>query len=90
MDSFGISPVPPLLALSARLESARGLARNEYRSRVKREVRDLCDTGFDALRVALYEFEAARGEDHPAPAFEQMLGAPLAASFLQTQRGVRS
>jgi hypothetical protein len=90
MELYGISPAPRFYALSARLELARGVRMNEYRNRTKRDVRDLCDAGFDALRVALYEFEAAHSGATVCPSFDSLLSAPLAASFVQKQEGVAS
>lgn len=58
MANFGIASPPPFLTVSARLEAARRKGGDEYRQRTKRPVRELCDAAFDALRVALYEFEA--------------------------------
>ncbi len=49
--------------------------------RTKRGVRDLCDYGFDRLRVALYEFEAAHATP-PATPLEQVVSTPLASSFI--------
>ena len=86
MEAYGISPAPRFLAVSARLELSRNGASDEYRRRTKRAVRDLCDSAFDALRVALYEFEAAHCEPL-RPTFEQLLSAPLTASFIRTQQG---
>jgi hypothetical protein len=88
MEQCGIDPVPRFFAVSARLEAARRDPFNEYRARTKREVRELCDAGFDALRVALYEFEAAHGAGETTPDLEQVLCAPQAASFIATQEGM--
>ncbi|NLN93397.1 MAG: hypothetical protein GX130_08840 [Candidatus Hydrogenedens sp.] len=59
IESLSQSAAPPFYIVSAKLEHGRPDPEDEYRRRVKSEVRDLCDAGFDALRVALYEFEAA-------------------------------
>lgn len=59
IESLSQAAAPPFYIVSAKLEHARRDPDDEYRRRVKSEVRDLCDAGFDALRVALYEFEAA-------------------------------
>ena len=87
LEEYGISPAPSFFAVSARLESARGLLHNEYRRRVKPEVRELCDAGFDALRVALYEFESRFTDESACRSFRQLLEAPLAASFIAIQEG---
>lgn len=87
MEQYGISPAPRFFAVSARLEQTRRDPFNEYRSRTKREVREHCDAGFDALRVALYEFEATQGSGPVAPTLEAMLNAPLAQSFIASQEG---
>ncbi len=89
MARYGIATPPPFLALSARLEAARGLPQSECRARVKREVRDLCDAGFDRLRVLLYEFEGAH-TPHTDPGFEALLKTPLAASFIASQQGAEA
>ncbi len=87
LEAYGISPAPRFFALSARLEIARGTSFNEYRNRTKPNVRAQCDAGFDAFRVALYEFEAARTSAAAGPSFEQLLEAPLAAAFISAQQG---
>lgn len=87
LESYGIRPAPRFFAVSARLEAARGAEHNEYRQRTKREVRDRCDAGFDALRLALYEFEAKHGPGAFCPSFENLFAAPLVASFIRTQQG---
>lgn len=87
MEKYGISPAPRFYALSARLEGARVDHVNEYRQRTKVAVREWCDASFDALRVALYEFEAARTQEASYPSFEDLLTAPLATSFIKTQQG---
>lgn len=89
MESFGIKPAPKFLALSARLELARQLPKDEYRHRTKREVRELCDAGFDALRVAMYEFESACCRLLAQESIESRMQAPLPASFIKLQEGVR-
>lgn len=88
MEDYGIQPAPRFFALSARLELFRRELRNEYRCRTKRRVCELCDAGFDALRVALYEFEAARCRRLPRPSLENVLKMPLADSFVAIQEGV--
>ncbi len=87
LESYGIRPAPRFFTVSARLEAARGAEHNEYRNRTKREVRERCDAGFDALRVALYEFEAKHGAAAFCPAFESLFDAPLMTSFIKTQQG---
>ena len=87
LENYGVKPAPPFFALSARLEGARQNPQNEYRNRVRPAVREQCDGGFDAFRVALYEFEAAHTKQTPGPGFEQLLTAPLAESFIRTQLG---
>jgi hypothetical protein len=87
MERFGISPAPPFFALSARLEIARGPQPDEYRKRTKREVRMLCDSAFDAFRVALYEFEALHAADASCPTFDQLFASPLLKSFMEIQQG---
>lgn len=89
-EAYGISPAPPFIALSARLEAARGNLHHEYRNRVKREVRELCDAGFDALRLALYEFEASRCAAEAAPGFPQVFSTSLAAALMNLQGRVDS
>lgn len=84
LERYGIAPPPRFFALSARLELARGLPHNEYRRRVKQEVRELCDGDFDALRVALYEFEAAQSAESGCQSFKQLLQTPLATALIQT------
>ena len=81
MEDYGIAPAPRFFALSARLEMTRSGPPDEYRMRTKQPVRDLCDAGFDQLRVALYEFEAAHATLPPVP-LEQMVSTPLAKSFV--------
>jgi GTP-binding protein EngB required for normal cell division len=83
MESFGIRPAPRFYTLSARLELARSEPFSEYRQRTKREVREQCDAGFDALRVALYEFEASRAHRDGLSEFSDLFSAPLAASFIK-------
>jgi GTP-binding protein EngB required for normal cell division len=89
MEEYGINPAPRFFTLSARLEQFRLEPKNEYRCRTKARVRELCDSGFDALRVALYEFEAARGRRLPRPALDEVVSTPLAASFLASHEGVQ-
>jgi len=88
LEDYGIEPAPRFFTVSARLEAARRLPRDEYRSRTKPRVRELCDSGFDALRVALYEFEAAHCHRNTQATMEEWLRAPLATSFIATQEGV--
>ena len=85
MKAFGIAPPPRFFTVSARLECARHAPQNEYRHRTRPEVRDLCDAGFDALRVALYEFEAQHAVAGTVPSFGELFGAPVAAPFIETQ-----
>jgi len=86
LKEHGIKPAPEFFAVSARLEAARGDERNELRRRVKPTVRALCDAGFDALRVRLYEFEAAHAPAVTTP-LEALTSAPVAASFLNQHEG---
>ena len=88
LEDYGITPAPRFFTVSARLEAARRAPRDEYRQRTKRRVRELCDAGFDALRVALYEFEAAHCAPEGAATFEDWVRSPLATSFIATQEGV--
>lgn len=88
LEDYGIDPAPRFFTLSARLEAARRAHRDEYRQRTKARVRELCDAGFDALRVALYEFEAAHARRENAAVMEDWVQAPLASSFIATQEGV--
>lgn len=85
MEQFGIKPAPRFLAVSARLEAARHQG-GEYRARTKRDVRERCDAGMDALRVALYEFEARHAAGEPADALG-VVASPLSASFLEGFEG---
>lgn len=87
MEEYGIHPAPRFLPVSARLEFYRHEPRNEYRCRTKHRVRELCDAGFDALRLALYEFEAARCRHLPRPRIDEVLQMPLVASFVTVQEG---
>lgn len=87
MERHGVDPAPRFFTLSARLETARRDPFNEYRNRTKRDVRELCDAGFDAFRVALYEFEAAQAAGDATPNLAQVLTGPLAASFVAAQEG---
>ncbi|MFP4502313.1 MAG: dynamin family protein [Candidatus Hydrogenedentota bacterium] len=88
MKSFGMQHPPRFFPLSARLECARNATQNEYRHRTRPEVRDLCDGGFDALRVALYEFEAAHLRGGAPPSFGQVFGAPAFAPFIESEGSV--
>jgi len=90
LERYGVAPPPRFFAVSARLEAARGLPHNEYRRRVKQEVRELCDAAFDALRVALYEFEAQQGGEPACQSFKHLLQTPMAAAFIRTQEGSAS
>lgn len=90
MEEYGISPAPRFFTLSARLEQFRNEPKNEYRCRTKARVRELCDSSFDALRVALYEFEAARGRRFARPPLDEVVAMPLAASFLASHEGVQA
>lgn len=85
MKSFGIHRPPRFLAVSARLELARYAAQSEYRHRTRREVRELCDAGMDALRVALYEFEASHIPVNGAATLRRLLESPIVESFLKSQ-----
>lgn len=86
LEAFGIKPAPRFFAVSARLEAARYQPGNEYRQRTKRDVRDRCDAGMDALRVALYEFEARHTEPAAAEALA-VINSPLSLSFLKAFEG---
>lgn len=86
-ESYGIKPAPRFIAVSARLEAARLNTPNEYRHRTKRDVRERCDAGMDALRVALYEFEAAHGAASP-PEAEAVVNAPISQAFLKAFEGM--
>ncbi len=88
LEDYGIDPAPRFFAVSARLESARRDPKNEYRCRTKKQVRELCDTGFDALRVALYEFEATHCQRDTPTTGDDWMRMPLATSFIATQEGV--
>lgn len=87
MDQYGIDETPPFYAVSARLELARKDERDEYRRRTKPTVRTRCDAGFDALRVKLYEFEAAQARRAGAEESHEFLTAPLADAFVEKQKG---
>ena len=87
MESHGIAPAPPFFPVSARLEAARRHPDDEYRRRVKPEVRELCDAGFDAFRVALYEFEARTSGEGAVHDLETLLNSPLAAEVMTNQKG---
>lgn len=54
---------------------------------MKREVRDRCDAGFDALRVALYEFEARHAVCAAEIDFHTLFASPLAASLTELPQG---
>ena len=88
LEDYGITPAPRFLTVSARLESARRDNRDEYRTRTKKRVRELCDSGFDALRVALYEFEAAQAQRQATATLDDWVRMPLATSFIRTQEGI--
>lgn len=87
MERNGIYPAPPFFALSARLELARNSGEDEYRRRIKHEVRELCDAGFDAFRVALYEFEAKVSRGSENYDLEALLNSTLAAAVTTNQKG---
>ena len=87
MEDFGIATLPRFFALSARLESARLQPHNEYRNRNKKAVRTQCDAAFDALRVALYEFETRHTQPGVTSDFDTIYQAPLAASLINLQEG---
>jgi GTP-binding protein EngB required for normal cell division len=87
LEDYGINPTPRFFTLSARLETARRDHRDEYRQRTKRRVRELCDADFDALRVALYEFEAGQARREGNPKADDWIRMPLATSFIATQEG---
>jgi len=88
MEDYGIDPAPRFFPLSARLEMTRRTPRDEYRCRTKARVRELCDSGFDALRVALYEFEASQSQREQPISVDDWVRTPLATSFIATQEGV--
>ena len=87
MERNGIHPAPPFFALSARLELARNAGDDEYRRRIKHEVRELCDAGFDAFRVALYEFEARVSRGSENYDLDAILNGALAAAVTTNQKG---
>lgn len=87
MERNGIAPAPPFFTLSARLELARRNGDDEYRRRIKTEVRELCDAGFDAFRVALYEFEAKASLSAADYDLETLLNSPLAEAVIMNQKG---
>ena len=87
MESNGISQAPPFFVLSARLELARQTPGDEYRRRVRPEVRELCDAGFDAFRVALYEFEARVSTVSVKHDAVSLLQSPLAGAVITNQKG---
>lgn len=82
MEMAGILHTPPFFAVSARLETGRRNPGDEYRKRIKRDVRELCDAGFDALRVALYEFEARNSGRAAATSFETMFRSEVAGILM--------
>ncbi len=82
MQTAGISPAPEFFAVSARLEMGRRNPEDEYRRRIQREVRDLCDAGFDALRVALYEFEAKCPGNLAMNTFEALFQSAVATALM--------
>ncbi len=88
LEDYGIAPAPRFFSLSARLESSRRSTKDEYRSRTKSRVRELCDAGFDALRVALYEFEASHSHREKPATADDWIRMPLATSFIATQEGI--
>jgi hypothetical protein len=57
LKEAGVTPVP-LFAVSAELERGRGESANEVRLDTRPGVLTACDTGFDALRLHLYEWES--------------------------------
>lgn len=87
MERNGIAPAPPFFTLSARLELARRTGDDEYRRRIKADVRELCDAGFDAFRVALYEFEAKVASHAVDYDLETLLNSPLAEAVIMNQKG---
>jgi hypothetical protein len=87
MAQYGMERTPPFLAVSARLEMSRRDPEDEYRKRTKPAVRALCDAGFDALRVRLYEFEAAAAGVAGETDEHRFLKAPLAQAFVEKQKG---
>lgn len=58
MAGQGVRQNVPFLLVSARLEGSRRKP-DPYREATQTSVRQLCDAGFDALRLQLFEFEAA-------------------------------
>jgi hypothetical protein len=90
MENNGIRPAPPFFALSARLELTRRGPEDEYRNRIKKEVRELCDAGFDAFRVLLYEFEASVARHIPDYDIEALFSSTLAAAVVADQKGQTS
>ena len=89
LERNGITPAPPVFALSARLELARRFGEDEYRNRIKPDVRELCDCGFDAFRVMLYEFEARATIASTAYDLDNVLGSPLADAVIMNQKGLK-
>ncbi len=87
LERHGVTPAPPLFPLSARLEMARRMPGDEYRRRIKTEVRELCDAGFDAFRVALYEFEANASPNHAEYSLDTLLTSTLATAVTTSEKG---
>lgn len=87
MEKYGIHPAPPFFALSARLECARQGFDNEYRTRVKRDVRELCDAAFDAFRLALYEFEARAAQVENPYRIDALMTGMFAGSLTNNEKG---
>ncbi len=85
MEAAGVCPAPDFFAVSARLELGRRNPEDEYRRRIKREVRDLCDAGFDALRVALYEFEAKCPGHLAVETYEALFQSAVATALMHGQ-----
>ncbi len=87
LERNGINPAPPFFPVSARLELARRAPGDEYRRRVKSEVRELCDAGFDAFRVTLYEFEANISSSGAGYDLNDLLTSTLAAAVTINEKG---
>lgn len=87
LERNGITPAPPFFPVSARLELARRRPGDEYRRRIKPEVRELCDAGFDAFRVALYEFEATVSAGSAGYDLDSLLTSTLTTAVTINEKG---
>jgi GTPase SAR1 family protein len=86
MEAFGITPAPRFFILSARLELGRNKEGDEFRTRIRQEVCDLCDGGFDAFRVALYEFES-RHLPEATWTWQEVAEHPFIRALVDAQKG---